>query len=112
LLAAQSGSAQSGSWYRVAGSESTPEPVTRNPIPDYDKAALRAVARAVEAVVELPREPRPAAILEDQAVWVTAPARIDFAGGWSDTPPICLERGGAVLNAAVTLNQQYPVQVV
>jgi galactokinase/mevalonate kinase-like predicted kinase len=38
--------------------------------------------------------------------------RIDFAGGWSDTPPICLDAGGAVLNAAVTLNGQYPIQVM
>ena len=45
-------------------------------------------------------------------VWVTSPVRIDFAGGWSDTPPICLEQGGTVLNAAVTLNGQYPVQVM
>lgn len=53
-----------------------------------------------------------AAIEHDQVVWVTTPVRIDFAGGWSDTPPICSESGGAVLNAAVTLNGQYPVQVM
>ncbi|MGB9879769.1 MAG: fucose pyrophosphorylase domain-containing protein, partial [Anaerolineae bacterium] len=34
---------------------------------------------------------------------VEAPARVDFGGGWSDTPPHCLERGGVVLNAAVLL---------
>lgn len=79
---------------------------------DFNRAALRYVARALESAVELNHAPRPAAILHDQAVWVTAPARIDFAGGWSDTPPICLERGGTVLNAAVTLNRQYPIQVV
>lgn len=30
--------------------------------------------------------------------WVTAqcPARIDVSGGWSDTPPITYEHGGAV----------------
>ena len=33
---------------------------------------------------------------------VERPLRIDLAGGWSDTPPICNERGGAVLNVAVT----------
>ena len=37
---------------------------------------------------------------------------LSFAGGWSDTPPICTERGGTVLNAAVTLNGLYPVQVM
>lgn len=27
---------------------------------------------------------------------VKSPARIDLAGGWSDTPPICYDIGGAV----------------
>lgn len=48
----------------------------------------------------------------DEVVWVCLPARLDFAGGWLDTPPQCLERGGSVLNAAVTLNGQYPIQVI
>nr|XP_058947524.1 L-fucose kinase-like [Pocillopora verrucosa] len=40
--------------------------------------------------------------------WVIAeaPARIDLSGGWSDTPPITYEQGGAVLNVAVKLNGQ------
>jgi fucokinase len=41
---------------------------------------------------------------------VRFPARVDFAGGWSDTPPHCLERGGAVLNAAVSLDGKLPIQ--
>ena len=51
-------------------------------------------------------------IRSDQVVWALLPARLDFAGGWTDTPPICLDRGGAVLNASVTLNGQYPIQVI
>ncbi|MDZ7315919.1 MAG: hypothetical protein ONB24_07335 [candidate division KSB1 bacterium] len=51
-------------------------------------------------------------IRSDEVVWVLLPARLDFAGGWTDTPPICLERGGCVLNASITLNGQYPIQVV
>ena len=51
-------------------------------------------------------------IRPDEVVWVCAPARLDFAGGWSDTPPYCLEHGGSVLNAAVKLNGQYPIQVI
>jgi fucokinase len=31
------------------------------------------------------------------------PVRVDLAGGWTDTPPQSLERGGAVLNMAVLL---------
>ena len=52
------------------------------------------------------------AIQSDQVAWVMLPARFDFAGGWTDTPPICLERGGCVLNASITLNGQYPIQVI
>ncbi|MGN0852716.1 MAG: HigA family addiction module antitoxin [Kiritimatiellia bacterium] len=70
------------------------------------------VAAAVSRSYQAPAEPRKAAILKDQVVWVTSPVRIDLAGGWSDTPPICLERGGAVVNAAVTLNGQYPIQAM
>ena len=42
-------------------------------------------------------------------VCVSAPARIDFGGGWSDTPPFCLDRGGRVLNVAVGLNGACPI---
>lgn len=31
-----------------------------------------------------------------QIIFVEAPVRIDLAGGWSDTPPICYESSGAV----------------
>ncbi len=51
-------------------------------------------------------------IRSDEVVWTMLPARLDFAGGWTDTPPVCLERGGHVLNASVTLNGQYPIQVI
>ncbi|MDH3981756.1 MAG: hypothetical protein OES84_02520, partial [Kiritimatiellaceae bacterium] len=50
-------------------------------------------------------------VLADQIVWGRCPVRLDFAGGWSDTPPYCLEHGGAVLNMAVELNGQPPIQV-
>lgn len=43
-------------------------------------------------------------------VSVENPLRIDFAGGWSDTPPICHEMGGCVFNAAVALNGVKPVK--
>ena len=43
---------------------------------------------------------------------VTAlPVRVNFGGGWSDTPPYCLEHGGTVLNAAITLDGGYPIEV-
>lgn len=78
----------------------------------FRQAALGAVSDAIARSVDLPQQPRPAAIMHDQVVWVTTPVRIDFSGGWSDTPPICTELGGTVLNGAITLNGQYPIQVV
>jgi len=46
----------------------------------------------------------------DEIVWARTPARLDLGGGWTDTPPYSLERGGCVVNAAVNLNGQPPVQ--
>ena len=50
-------------------------------------------------------------VLEDQILWGRSPLRFDLAGGWTDTPPYCLKHGGQVLNVAVNLNGQPPVQV-
>jgi fucokinase len=79
---------------------------------DFNAAAFAAVARAVAGQIDLPTRPAEAKTLTDQVVWVTTPVRIDFHGGWSDTPPICHELGGRVVNGAITLNGQYPVQVM
>lgn len=49
-------------------------------------------------------------VLSDQIVWGRSPARLDLAGGWTDTPPYCLIEGGAVVNVAVELNGQPPLQ--
>ena len=46
----------------------------------------------------------------DQIVWGRSPVRIDIAGGWSDTPPYCLMEGGNVVNLAIELNGQPPLQ--
>jgi galactokinase/mevalonate kinase-like predicted kinase len=46
----------------------------------------------------------------DQIVWSRSPVRIDIAGGWTDTPPYCLLEGGNVVNLAIELNGQQPLQ--
>ncbi len=46
-----------------------------------------------------------------EEVRVELPIRVNFGGGWSDTPPYCNEHGGTVLNAAVKLNGRLPVVV-
>ena len=45
------------------------------------------------------------------SVCVESPLRVNWGGGWSDTPPYCIENGGTVLNAAILLNGEKPVQV-
>ena len=47
---------------------------------------------------------------DDQIVWGRSPVRIDIAGGWTDTPPYCLMEGGNVINFAIELNGQPPLQ--
>jgi fucokinase len=47
----------------------------------------------------------------DEIIWARAPARLDLGGGWTDTPPYSLEKGGCVINAAVNLNGQPPIHV-
>ena len=49
-------------------------------------------------------------VADDQIVWGRSPVRIDIAGGWTDTPPYCLMEGGHVINLAIELNGQPPVQ--
>ncbi len=49
-------------------------------------------------------------VAHDQIVWARSPVRIDIAGGWTDTPPYCLMEGGNVVNLAIELNGQPPLQ--
>ena len=49
-------------------------------------------------------------VYDDQIVWGRSPVRIDIAGGWTDTPPYCLMEGGNVINLAIELNGQPPIQ--
>ncbi len=69
---------------------------------------LRAlIEREAQLAPALPR----CSVQEDQIVWGRSPVRLDLAGGWTDTPPYCLEHGGRVVNVAVDLNGQPPLQV-
>lgn len=77
----------------------------------HRRRALEIVGRAVAEHVAIPRGMPRAAISSHQVVRSIAPVRIDLAGGWSDTPPICNEVGGAVVNVAITLRGASPVQV-
>jgi galactokinase/mevalonate kinase-like predicted kinase len=74
-------------------------------------AAFENVGRTI-VLSSAPAEDHPrSALRSDEIIWGRAPARLDLGGGWSDTPPYSLEHGGCVINAAVNLNGQPPIQV-
>lgn len=64
----------------------------------------------VETAIVNPLSPHLSTHL-DQIVWGRSSVRIDVAGGWTDTPPHCLFRGGSVVNLSINLNGQQPLQV-
>jgi fucokinase len=72
-------------------------------------AAFQFVERAVKAGGYAQPWPHTAAWRHEEVV-VEGPARIDLGGGWSDTPPFCLDWGGTVLNIGVLLNGAYPIR--
>ena len=79
--------------------------------------AAQAESRAFACVERAVRAGAPEAVAAPRSGWqceavtVAAPPRIDLGGGWSDTPPFCLDWGGTVLNIAVTINGAYPIEV-
>jgi len=81
---------------------------------DYDYPEMRCFDAVCAAVCEEHLRPLAAEtelrICREQ-VRVELPVRVNWGGGWTDTPPYCLENGGTVLNAAVKLGGRYPVQV-
>lgn len=62
-----------------------------------------------ERILQDKQSPR-MSVYSDQIVWGRSPVRIDIAGGWTDTPPYCLMEGGNVVNLAIELNGQPPLQ--
>ncbi|MCL3779161.1 bifunctional fucokinase/L-fucose-1-P-guanylyltransferase [Prolixibacteraceae bacterium JC049] len=77
---------------------------------DEEKAFGVLQRNVIEQAKNNPVIPR-FSVFRDQIVWGRSPIRIDFAGGWTDTPPYCLVEGGNVVNAAFNLNGQPPLQV-
>ncbi len=75
-----------------------------------EQTAFGVLRRAIVGAVGQPVTPQNT-LLPDQIIWGRSPVRLDLAGGWTDTPPYCLQYGGSVLNLAVNLNGQPPIQV-
>lgn len=77
--------------------------------PDLEQQAWRIMRRGILDAGTVKAQPR-IDVMPDQIVWGRSPVRIDLAGGWSDTPPYSLCNGGTVLNMAIELNGQAPLQ--
>lgn len=78
---------------------------------DEEQAAFRLLRDGlVGAISERKNHPK-LDVYSDQIVWGRSPVRIDVAGGWTDTPPYSLYSGGSVVNLAIELNGQPPLQV-
>ena len=73
--------------------------------------AFALLREGLTQVVEQDKQTPRMQVYPDQIVWGRSPVRIDLAGGWTDTPPYCLFAGGNVVNVAIELNGQPPLQV-
>jgi galactokinase/mevalonate kinase-like predicted kinase len=76
----------------------------------YEKEAFATLHDVITSSIEHGNIPR-LNIYSDQIIWGRSPARLDLAGGWSDTPPFCMQFGGSVVNLAVEMNGQPPIQI-
>ena len=81
------------------------------PYQEYESRAFGLMREGLtEAALVKKQQPR-LSVYADQIVWGRSPVRVDLAGGWTDTPPYCLNEGGNVVNVAIELNGQPPLQV-
>ncbi len=74
----------------------------------WNERAFAVLAQMIEKATPQPVPVIGRSMIE-HGIRVEAAARIDFGGGWTDTPPYSLERGGTVLNAAIMLRGTYPI---
>eukprot|EP00930_Biecheleria_cincta_P003112 TRINITY_DN104049_c0_g1_i1.p1 TRINITY_DN104049_c0_g1~~TRINITY_DN104049_c0_g1_i1.p1 ORF type:complete len:1022 (-),score=170.14 TRINITY_DN104049_c0_g1_i1:48-2945(-) len=76
----------------------------------YEAAAQVLILTAVATCGQFIKT-SPAKAIRPPGCWavVESPARIDIAGGWTDTPPICYEHGGAVMNLAIRVDGSRPI---
>lgn len=74
------------------------------------REAFRLLSQGLTAPLLKDRQTPRMSVYSDQIVWGRSPVRIDIAGGWTDTPPYCLMEGGNVINLAIELNGQPPLQ--
>lgn len=85
------------------------EKVGRKSAEEYYNDAFSMLSKGVVSTVLTDRQSPRMSVFPDQIVWGRSPVRVDIAGGWTDTPPYCLNEGGKVVNFAMELNGQPPL---
>ena len=83
----------------------------QQPYEPEEQAAFALLREGLVASILADKQTPHLHVYPDQIVWGRSPVRIDLAGGWTDTPPYCLYAGGNVVNVAIELNGQPPLQV-
>ena len=78
---------------------------------EYERRAFGLMREGLTAAALAKKQQPHLSVYSDQIVWGRSPVRIDLAGGWTDTPPYCLNEGGNVVNIAIELNGQPTMQV-
>ena len=82
----------------------------------FEREAGLAEAEAFTCIQDAVREGTAGEVEQTPSRWrfdrvhVSAPPRIDLGGGWSDTPPFCFDWGGTVLNCALEIDGEYPIE--
>ena len=71
---------------------------------EYERRAFGLMREGLTAAALAKKQQPHLSVYSDQIVWGRSPVRIDLAGGWTDTPPYCLNEGGNVVNIAIELN--------
>ena len=77
---------------------------------NYEQKSFELLRDGLTSTVLQEKQVPRMSVYADQIVWGRSPVRIDLAGGWTDTPPFCLMEGGNVINLAIELNGQPPLQ--
>ncbi|XP_005105725.1 L-fucose kinase [Aplysia californica] len=75
----------------------------------YEGAAQILIRQAVMTAKEFFTVEQGTLPLMNKWVQADCPARIDISGGWSDTPPITYEHGGAVTMVGLLINGKRPI---
>lgn len=73
---------------------------------EYEEQAFQEIAKCCKSA----RSKTLRQSIKKHAVDIQLPARVNWGGGWTDTPPYCVEQGGTVLNCALKIKGEFPIR--